>query len=276
LSDSKSKLDTKVGLYGRVYGNFASKVYAEIRREAFGEDIGQFSWLTSVDQDRFFSWLNLNSGSRVLDVCCGAGGPTLRLAKLYGCTVIGIDAEEKGIASATAMAESQGLSGLAKFEVADATRELPFEKDTFDLLVCIDAINHFPVRESVFAEWARVVKRGGMVLFTDPTIVTGQLSSQEISARSSYGYNVLPVPLGEDERLLELTGLRLVKREDLTENMAILAKRRFAARGAREDALKEIEGSRDYQAQQEFLRVVELLARERRLSRFVYLAQKPV
>jgi SAM-dependent methyltransferase len=100
-----------MGLYGRVYGNFASKIYAEIRREAFGEDIGQFSWLTSADQDRFLSWLTLSSGSRVLDVCCGAGGPTLRLAKLYRCTVIGIDAEEKGIASATAMAESQGLLG---------------------------------------------------------------------------------------------------------------------------------------------------------------------
>jgi hypothetical protein len=115
-----------------------------------------------------------------------------------------------------------------------------------------------------------------MVLFTDPTVVTGTLSNQEISARSSYGYHVLTVPLGEDERLLGMTGLRLVKSEDLTENMAILAKRRFAAREARGDALREIEGNGDYQAQQEFLRVVELLARERRLSRFVYLTQKPV
>jgi hypothetical protein len=33
--------------YDANYGNFQSELYAEIRREAFGEDIGQNSWLTA-------------------------------------------------------------------------------------------------------------------------------------------------------------------------------------------------------------------------------------
>ncbi len=41
------------------YGNFQTGLYAQIRHEAFGEDIGQNSWLTSDEQDRFLEWLNL-------------------------------------------------------------------------------------------------------------------------------------------------------------------------------------------------------------------------
>jgi hypothetical protein len=31
------------------YGNFQTELYAQIRHEAFGEDIGQNSWLTSEE-----------------------------------------------------------------------------------------------------------------------------------------------------------------------------------------------------------------------------------
>jgi hypothetical protein len=48
------------GHYNANYGNFQTELYAQIRREAFGEDIGQNSWLTSDEQDRFFEWLDLS------------------------------------------------------------------------------------------------------------------------------------------------------------------------------------------------------------------------
>jgi 2-polyprenyl-3-methyl-5-hydroxy-6-metoxy-1,4-benzoquinol methylase len=84
--------------YGAQYGNFASEVYAAIRRETFGEDIGQNSWLTAEEQDRFIAWLGVGPGDRVLDVACGAGGPARRLARLTGCDVVGVDIHEQGIA----------------------------------------------------------------------------------------------------------------------------------------------------------------------------------
>lgn len=39
--------------YDASYGNFASDLYSTIRREAFGEDIGQNGWLTAEEQDEF-------------------------------------------------------------------------------------------------------------------------------------------------------------------------------------------------------------------------------
>lgn len=50
------------GQYNANYGNFQSELYAQIRREAFGEDIGQNSWLTADEQDRFLEWLDLSLG----------------------------------------------------------------------------------------------------------------------------------------------------------------------------------------------------------------------
>ena len=48
--------------YGATYDRFASQVYAEIRAEAFGEDIGQTGWLTAPEQDLFLSWRQLSEG----------------------------------------------------------------------------------------------------------------------------------------------------------------------------------------------------------------------
>jgi hypothetical protein len=66
------------GHYSANYGNFQTKLYAQIRHEAFGEDIGQNSWLTSDEQDRFLAWLELSPGKTLLDVACGAGGAANR------------------------------------------------------------------------------------------------------------------------------------------------------------------------------------------------------
>jgi hypothetical protein len=54
-----------VDRYGASYGHFTSDVYSEIRREAFGNDIGQNSWLTLDELERFISFLNLTTSSRV-------------------------------------------------------------------------------------------------------------------------------------------------------------------------------------------------------------------
>ena len=45
MANSASRSPT--ARYDANYGEFQTELYAEIRREAFGEDIGQNSWLTS-------------------------------------------------------------------------------------------------------------------------------------------------------------------------------------------------------------------------------------
>jgi SAM-dependent methyltransferase len=157
----------------------------------------------------------------------------------------------------------------------NASGRLPFTDGEFDAITCIDAINHLPDRPAVVAEWARVLKPSGRLLFTDPITITGPLSKDEIAIRSSAGF-FLFVPAGYDRQVLEECGLRLLVYEDTTENMAQMAQRRHVARAAREEALRTIEGDAGYEQQQKFLEVAARIARERRLSRFAYVAGKNI
>ena len=269
----KSKLPTAIGHYDANYGNFQTELYAEVRREAFGEDIGQSSWLTSDEQDRFLGSLNLSPGKSLLDVACGSGGPALRIAVKSGCSIVGIDVHEQAVSTAKSLAAQRELTGLAEFRVADATGLLPFPDVRFDAITCIDAINHLPDRRSVISEWTRLLKPGGRLLFTDPITVTGPLSNAEIAVRSSIGF-FLFVPDGYDKRIIAECGLRLLVCENVTANMAEIAERRGAVRAKRSVVLRQVEGDQTYEGQQQFFEVAARVAREGRLSRFVYVSEK--
>jgi cyclopropane fatty-acyl-phospholipid synthase-like methyltransferase len=261
------------GHYNANYGNFQTELYAQIRREAFGEDIGQNSWLTSDEQDRFFEWLDLSPEKVLLDVACGAGGPALRIAAATGCSVVGIDVHEQAVMTASSLATQRGLAERAEFRTIDATRSLPFSDASFDAITCIDAINHFSDRPRVVAEWSRLLKVGGRLLFTDPITLTGPLTNAEVAVRSSAGVYVF-VPHGYDESVIAQCGLRLLLCEDVTANMAKVAKARRTARVSKGAVLREIEGEQAYDGQQEFLAVAARVAREGRLSRFVYVSER--
>jgi SAM-dependent methyltransferase len=262
------------GHYGRYYGNFANSAYSEIRAAEFGEDLGQNNWQTRDELEHFAALLELARGVRLLDVACGTGGLSVHLAQVTGCDVTGIDLEESGLDSGRRIAREANLEARARFARVDAGRRLPFAGGSFDAVVCIDALNHIPGRAAVFADWARVLVPGGRLLFTDPVTITGIVSNQELATRSSIGYFEFTPP-GEDERLLAAAGLDVVAVEDLTETVAGVAGRRVEARAERADALRLIEGEEEFEGRQRFLEMVADLAREGRMSRFAYLAQKP-
>jgi SAM-dependent methyltransferase len=165
------------------------------------------------------------------------------------------------------------LSDRTQFWVGDATSRFTFPDFNFDAITCIDAINHFPERLRILAEWARLLKPGGRLLFTDPVTLTGPLTNAEAAVRSAAGFYLF-VPHGYDERVIAQCGLQLLVCEDLTANMAKVAEARRSARELRSVDLYEIEGIPDYERQQEFLAIVARVGREGRLSRFVYVSQK--
>jgi len=271
--ESESKLCFGQGHYDANYGNFQTELYEQICREAFGEDSGQNSRLTAEEQNKFLTWLDLSPGKKLLDVACGAGGPALRIAASTGCAVVGVDVHEQAISTAGSLATQQGLSALAQFRLVDAGQQLPFPDASFDVITCIDAINHLPDRPRVVADWARLLKPDGRLLFTDPITVTGPLTNTEIAVRSSAGFYQF-VPHGYDERIVVQCGLKLFVSENVTGNMAEVAEQRWAAHASQSTALREIEGDQAYDTQQEFLATAALIANEGRLSRFVYVFEK--
>lgn len=263
--------DATVDYYGAQYGHFDSRLSAEIRAATFGQDIGQNGWLTSDEHDLLISWLALGPESRLLDVACGSGGPTLRIARVTGCTVHGVDVHEDGIAAAHLAAAAEGLSESAAFSLLDAGRPMPFPASSFDALICVDAVNHLPHRDRVFREWARLLRPGGRLVFTDPVVITGPLTNEELAIRSSIGF-FLFVPPGWDERWLDEAGFDVMETADRTANMARIAGKWHDVRASRAEDLRRVEGEDTFSGQQRFLDVTAMLAREGRLSRTAFLA----
>lgn len=262
-----------VNLYDSTYGNFSEQVLRAIRLETYGHDIGQNSWLTTDEFDRFISWLNLTPEHNVLEVASGSGGPASYLADKIGCMITGIDANENGITEAAQNALKLNLDKLLKFETADANTRLPFDDNTFDAVICIDSMNHFSNRQLVFNEWHRVLRPKGRAVFTDPVVITGPVTNDELAARSSIGL-FLFVPPGVNEHLIKKAGFNLIKQEDVTENEALVAQRWLNARQRHKDDLIKIEGEDRFEGLQKFFASVHQLTAEKRLSRIVYLAEK--
>ena len=263
----------RVDLFDSTYSHFTENVLDVVRKETFGEDIGQNSWLTVDEYDRFLSWLGLTSQHHVLEVASGSGGPALHLANTVGCRVTGIDANEKGVTTASQMAATADQADRLRFVVADANARLPFDDNTFDAVLCLDSMNHFQDRLAVFREWHRVLRAGHRAIFTDPVVITGPVTNDELAMRSAIGL-FLFVPPDINERLIEEAGLQLVRQEDVTANAALVAGRWHASRERHKDGLLKIEGEERFDGLQRFFASVQQLTSERRLSRIAYVAEK--
>jgi ubiquinone/menaquinone biosynthesis C-methylase UbiE len=258
--------------YARRYAPERQRLQDMIFREVYADYFGQTSWIATATYDRFYSWLDVIPEASVLDIACGNGAPALRLARTFGCAVVGIDSNPHAIARASAQAHEQGLSGRVRFELHDASQPLPFPDGAFDAVTCMDALSHLPDHPSIFAAWARVLKPGGRLLFTDQ-VLTGPLSNVEMAMRVP-GVYAQVAPSGYNERLLQQSGFALLRRDDLTADLADIARRHCAARAAHADALRASEGDTTFEEQNQLRAVGEQLAREGRLSHVAFLARK--
>src|SRR5512132_1276351 len=206
------RMTERVDLYG-AYADFGHRVLAAIRGDTFGDDIGQNSWTSTDEYERFIAWLEIAPGHHVLEVASGSGGPALHLVGRTGCRLTGMDRDAGAVTTATRLVSGLGASDRLRFLAADANAGLPFAAGTFDALLCVDAVNHLPDRAGVLGEWRRVLRPGGRAVFTDPVVVTGPVTNEELAIRSSIG-RFLFVPPGVNERLIAEAGLRLVHQED--------------------------------------------------------------
>jgi ubiquinone/menaquinone biosynthesis C-methylase UbiE len=263
-----------VDLYDNSYERFSADVQRVVRAETYGEDIGQSGWMTADELRRFIVFLNLKIMDNVLEIGSGSGGPALFLAEMVNCRLVGLDVNEFGVKNSMDLALQRGLESQAEFRLADASRQLPFEPETFDAVISNDAMCHVAGRLEVLKEWRRVLKPGGRMVFTDALVITGIVSHEEIARRSAIGHYFF-VPNGENERLIREAGFELIRADDLTIDATNIAKRWHDARANHRAELIHMEGETNFAGLQDFLSCVHTLCSENRLSRFAYLAQKP-
>lgn len=102
----------------------------------------------------------LPAAPAILDVGCGTGEITLRLAAaLPGATLTGVDLIEPHLALGRDRARAAGVADRVTFVAGDAF-ELGFPAASFDLVVCRHMLQAVPTPERVLAEMVRVARPG--------------------------------------------------------------------------------------------------------------------
>ena len=133
-------------------------------RRALYRRLGGVNFVRWHEWRTMMRWLDPAPGETVLDVACGWGGLSLRMAAL-GCRVIGIDLQQQFLDDAQRLAAEAGLP--IQYKVGDAER-LPFPDNHFPKVVCSSSLEHMGDDRRALREMWRVLRPGGrLVLSTD-------------------------------------------------------------------------------------------------------------
>ncbi len=119
--------------------------------------------------------VKLQAEESVLDVACGYGNTAIT-ARLMGAKVTGIDITPKHLTLAKEEEKIAGINGIDWRE--DDAEDLPFEDDSFDVVLSTFGHIFAANQELAGKEMVRVLKKGGRLGFTSwpPELAVGKLS----------------------------------------------------------------------------------------------------
>lgn len=100
-------------------------------------------------------------GAKTLDLGCGGGFMAEALAK-RGAVVTGID---PAVAAINAAQNHARIESLEVSYLTGVGEDLPFEDDHFDVVVCVDVLEHVSNLDATLDEVARTLRPGGIFVF---------------------------------------------------------------------------------------------------------------
>ncbi len=135
------------------------------RANSWWDRNGEFKTLHDINLTRLkFITKNIQlKGLRVLDIGCGGGILTESIAK-QGALTTGIDASEENINVATHHAFENNLE--INYFVTNAEEFSKKNKGGFDLITCMELLEHVPDPLSIIKVSKKMIKSGGHIIFS--------------------------------------------------------------------------------------------------------------
>jgi ubiquinone/menaquinone biosynthesis C-methylase UbiE len=111
---------------------------------------------------------NAPAGAAVLEVGCGSGPLSVRLAAEHGLNVTGFDIDPEEVVRARARASrfADASKPTPRFLVADVAR-MPFDDGSFDLVVSTFSMHHWDDKVAGLVDVCRVLRPGSRALIWD-------------------------------------------------------------------------------------------------------------
>ncbi len=135
--------------------------------------------------------LQIPNGARVLDVSCGTG-------------ILGSEIAERFSPSELVLNDpSDGMINIARERLTNTenitftqhiAEELPFEPDSFDVLICLNSFHYYTDHQKVAEHFRRILKSGGTLYLLDwnlegwfylPNSIISALSPEHINTKSA-------------------------------------------------------------------------------------------
>jgi MPBQ/MSBQ methyltransferase len=155
--------------------------------------------------EQLLAYIEDKSGN-ILDVACGKGATTAYLLRYYEPQdVVGINISDQQLDFARRNAPG------VKFINMSAT-EMDFPDNSFDNIICVEAIFHFVTRLDFLASALRLLKPGGAIVFTD--ILMSWEGENRRERRTTENY---VADLETYRTLLNSVGFASIEVEDITE-----------------------------------------------------------
>ena len=111
-------------------------------------------------------WINARaplSGKRVIDIGCG-GGILAESMAIRGADVTGIDLSDKALKVADLHSLESGVQ--VRYELISAEEMAAREPASFDVVTCMEMLEHVPDPEAIVHACAALVRPGGQVFFS--------------------------------------------------------------------------------------------------------------
>lgn len=121
-------------------------------------------------EEQYWYLSHIPAAARVLDVGCGNGMHTIKVAH-RAASVVGLDYSLESLGVGRRSAASAGAKNVW-FAATDLERGLAVASAGFDIVLCLDLLEHVYARDLVLTEIRRVLRPGGVLLLGVPNRAT--------------------------------------------------------------------------------------------------------